>query len=255
MAPVAFGVEIADIKPLLQAQFDPAERQGNFSGDKGFAALRRFVIKQDAVAGIQAVGLAVVHGDPVGIKFGHAIGRTRIKRRGFPLRGLAHQAIQFRGRGLIKAGLVAQIQDPDRLQQPQGPERVRIGRIFRLLEGNGHMALRGQIINLVGPGLLYDANQAAGVGHVPIMDDKIPVRDMRVLVEMIDALGIDQGGAALDAVHLIALFEQKLGEIGAVLTGDTRYQGTFRHGWFARGCVGAWILSVKSCILALIFSV
>jgi hypothetical protein len=33
-------------------------------------------------------------------------------------------------------------------------------------------------------------------------------------------LGVEQRGAALDAVHLVALFQQELGQIGAVLAGD-----------------------------------
>lgn len=37
---------------------------------------------------------------------------------------------------------------------------------------------------------------------------------------MIDPLGVEKGGAALDAVHGVAFFEQKFGEVGAVLAGD-----------------------------------
>ena len=32
------------------------------------------MVEQDAVAGIDAVGLAVVHGDPVGVQLGRAVG-------------------------------------------------------------------------------------------------------------------------------------------------------------------------------------
>ena len=44
---------------------------------------------------------------------------------------------------------------------------------------------------------------------------------MRVLVEMIDSLRIEGGGAPDDAVNLIAFVEQKLGKIRAVLTSDS----------------------------------
>jgi hypothetical protein len=52
--------------------------------------------------------------------------------------------------------------------------------------------------------------------------------DVRILVEMVDAVGVEQGCPALDAVHLVALVEQELGEIGAVLSGDAGDQGDFR---------------------------
>ncbi len=43
---------------------------------------------------------------------------------------------------------------------------------------------------------------------------------MRIDIEMIDALGVERGRAALDAVHDVAFRQQQFGEIGAVLTGD-----------------------------------
>ena len=43
---------------------------------------------------------------------------------------------------------------------------------------------------------------------------------VRVLVEMVDPGGVERRGATLDAVHRVALAEQQLGQIGAVLTGD-----------------------------------
>ncbi len=43
---------------------------------------------------------------------------------------------------------------------------------------------------------------------------------MRVVIEMVDAIGVEQRRAALDAVHRIALGQQEFGQIGAVLAGD-----------------------------------
>jgi len=56
---------------------------------------------------------------------------------------------------------------------------------------------------------------------------------VELVIEMIDALGVERGRAALDAVHLVALGEQKLGEIGAILAGDARDQCAFV---FHRSC-------------------
>ena len=43
---------------------------------------------------------------------------------------------------------------------------------------------------------------------------------MRVLIQMVDAFGVEQRGAAFDAVDGVAFLEQEFGEIGAVLAGD-----------------------------------
>jgi len=52
------------------------------------------------------------------------------------------------------------------------------------------------------------------------MQNQPPVGFVRILVEVIDAIGVEQRRAALDAVHLVAFLEQKFGKIGAVLAGN-----------------------------------
>ena len=89
-----------------------------------------------------------------------------------------------------------------------------------LLERHRDVALRGEVVDLVGLHLLDDADQAARIGHVAVMQDEAAVRFVRVLVQVVDAVGVEQRRAALDAVDLVAFAEQKLGEVGAVLAGD-----------------------------------
>ena len=91
-------------------------------------------------------------------------------------------------------------EDADRFEQPQRAERVGIGGIFRRLEADLHMALRGEIVDLVGLDLLDDADQVGGVGHVAVMQMEAAPALVRVLVEMIDALGVEGRRPALDAV-------------------------------------------------------
>ena len=80
--------------------------------------------------------------------------------------------------------------------------------------------LRGQVVDLVGLGLLDDADEVGGVGQVAVVHEEAHAGLVRVVVEMVDAVGVEQAGAALDAVHHVALLEQELGQVGAVLPGD-----------------------------------
>jgi hypothetical protein len=80
--------------------------------------------------------------------------------------------------------------------------------------------LRGEVVDLVRLGLLDDVDQGGRVGHVPVVEDEAPFRIVRVLVQVIDAVGVEQARAALDAVDDVALGEQEFGEVGAVLAGD-----------------------------------
>ena len=74
IAPVALGIDIAHVQAFLQAARNARHGHGDLARDEGFAAARGFVVEQDAVAGVQAVGFAVVLDDPVAVLLGHAIG-------------------------------------------------------------------------------------------------------------------------------------------------------------------------------------
>ena len=85
MAPVAFGIQIPQIKAVLEPQGDAGQRPGDFAGDKGFPADRGFMVEQNAVARIDAVGFPKVDADPEGIQLGCGIGAAGVKRGGFGL--------------------------------------------------------------------------------------------------------------------------------------------------------------------------
>ena len=59
------------------------------------------------------------------------------------------------------------------------------------------------------------------------MEDESSVAGVRVLIEMIDAIGVEQRTAPLDAMDSIALAEQKLGQVGPVLPGNAGDQSYF----------------------------
>ena len=225
MAPVAQRAHVAEVQAILQTQRNAGDGARDLAGHEGFAAQRAFVVEQDAVAGVHAIGLAVVHRDPVGVHLGHGIRAARVERRGFLLRDFLHQAIQLGGAGLVEAGLLFQAQDADGFQDAQGADAVGVGGVFRRLEGHGHVAHGGQVVDLVGLHLLDDAHQAGGIGQVAVVERELAVVDVRVLVQVVDAVGVEQAAAALDAVDLVALLQEQFCQIRAVLARHARDQG------------------------------
>jgi hypothetical protein len=74
VAPISLGVEIANIKTMLETKLNGGNGAGDLAGDKGLSPQWTFMVEQDAVAGKQAISLTVIDGDPIGVKLGHAIG-------------------------------------------------------------------------------------------------------------------------------------------------------------------------------------
>jgi hypothetical protein len=52
------------------------------------------------------------------------------------------------------------------------------------------------------------------------MENKIPVVNMRILVKVINSIGIKRGCTPFDTVYQIPLFNQDFGKVGTVMSGD-----------------------------------
>ncbi len=102
------------------------------------------------------------------------------------------------------------------------PYGVRVGSVLRRLKGNCHVALSGEVVDFVRLYLLNDADKVGRIRKVSVMQMEPDVLLVRILVEMIDAVGVERGGPSLDTVDFIAFTEQQLGQVGTILSGDSR---------------------------------
>ena len=214
------------IEAILQTEGDAGDGTGNLASDEIFAADRVFMTEENAV------GLAVTDGSPVGAELGDGVGAARVEGRAFLLRRFLHQAVKFGGAGLVEAALLFQTEDADGFEYAQGANAVGVGvgGVFGLFKAYRDAALGGEVVDFVGLHLLDDADEAAGIGEVAVVQDELPIGLMRILIEVIDAVGVEERRAALDAVDLVAFVEEELGEVGAVLAGDAGDQGDFVGG-------------------------
>jgi hypothetical protein len=103
-----------------------------------------------------------------------------------------HQPVEFRSAGLVEAALLLEAEDADRFQHAQRADAISVGRVFGLFEADRDVTLRGEIVYLVRLHLLDDADQAGGIGEVAVMQDEAPPRFVRVLIEMVDTIGVEQ---------------------------------------------------------------
>src|SRR5215472_14382124 len=81
MAPIAFGIQVAKINPVLQTKLDGGNCAGDLASHEGFAAGRTLVIEQNAVGRVKAVSFAIVHGDPIGVELGGRVRGARVEGR------------------------------------------------------------------------------------------------------------------------------------------------------------------------------
>jgi hypothetical protein len=120
---------------------------------------------------------------------------------------------------LVHAGLEAEV--PGRVQDPEHADRGDVGGVLRHLEGDLDVALGGEVVDLVGLDDLQRPHQAVLVDEVPVVQDQL-------LPHVIDPPRVEGAAAAHEAVDLVALLEQKLGQVAAVLPGDAGDQCLLR---------------------------
>ena len=75
------------------------------------------------------------------------------------------------------------------------------------------MALCAAVVDFVRLGFLDDTNKVAGVAQVAVVQFEVGVLDMRVLVNVVNTLGIEQRSTAFDAMDNVALLQQKLSKV------------------------------------------
>ena len=74
MTPIPFSIQVTQVKFSLKAGHSTSQTTGDFAGNEGFTTPLGFMVKQNTIAGIHAVGLTIVHRDPIGIELGNTIG-------------------------------------------------------------------------------------------------------------------------------------------------------------------------------------
>ena len=93
----------------------------------------------------------------------------------------------------------------------------------RLVPRRFHKGLSGEVVDLVRLHVAQDADERGDVGQVAVDQPHI-LLDAKPAEFRADDVG---GGAAPhQAINLIALVQEELRQVGAVLPGDTRYQCT-----------------------------
>ena len=63
---------------------------------------------------------------------------------------------------------------------------------------DGDMGLRPEIVDLIRLSLAQDLDQVRGIAQITVVQLHLGVRLVRVLIDVINALGVEQRGAALD---------------------------------------------------------
>ena len=117
------------------------------------------MIEQNAVRGVHAICFAIIHHDPIGIELGRRVGLIEDKKASFRSAGLPEPCRRARRWTPDRSGSSWSVPEGELLQEPKGAGSIGVSRIFRRLERDLHVALCGEIIDLVRLRFLNNADE------------------------------------------------------------------------------------------------
>jgi len=136
------------------------------------------------------------------------------------LRDFLDEAEQFTGAGLVETGFLFEAKDADGSKIRRAPRASELA-VYSVLEADGDVALRGEVVNCRRLDLLMMRMRLELSGEVAVVQDEFAGLDLGAFVT-----GGRCGRCLNSEVRrlmpwtFVALFQQKLGEIGAVLSVD-----------------------------------
>ena len=215
---------------MLEAATDPRRRARNLAGHEILSAPRRFVVVKNSVADEEAVGLPVNPRQLGRESLRATIGAGWPERRFFGLRRVGCVAENLRARRVIKTQRLRLI--ARNLEQPQGCHRHFLGSGFRDFKTQADMALSCEMIDLRGLHPGKNAAQRRAIGQIAVMEKELVTINGLIGAQMFDPGAEQVACSPNDTVNGVAFGEEQLGEVRAVLTGDTgdKCAFRFRHG-------------------------
>src|SRR6267143_3660413 len=147
VAPIPLGLQVAEVELFLQSRLDARHRPSDLAGHKSLTAPRGLVVKENPIAGKQAVTLAVIHCCPISISFRRSIRRPRMERRILVLWNLVYLAEHFRGTCLIE--FRAHTRLANRFENSYRTQTGYVTRVFGNVEAYAHMRLSSEVVDLV----------------------------------------------------------------------------------------------------------
>ena len=107
--------------------------------------------------------------------------------------------------------------------------------VGRRVERDADVALRAQVVDLVGLNVEHQVGQVLSIGQVTVMQKQFRTGFVRIPVDVVDPHGVEAAAAADDPVNFVAFFQQQFCQIGTVLSGDPGNQCSF-HNVLVRFC-------------------
>ncbi len=179
------------------------------------------MVEEDSVDRIQVVGVTVVNRLVEGKDLGAGVGALGAEGRGFPLGGFDDVAEHFAAARLIDFDLLSLVQLAGGFEDVESSTAGDVEGVNGRVKRDADVALGAEVVNFIGLDIEHEVGDVLAVGQVAVVQEEVGRGVVGIAVNVVDPVGIEAAAAADDAVDVVTFFEQKFGQVGAILAGDT----------------------------------
>src|SRR5437588_735776 len=222
IAPIAPCSNAPERQARLSSRKDIGNRPGDLPAHEDLAATGALMVEQDPIAGEQLVPISIRCDHPVCIHLGYRI-RAPWVERGLLVLGGRSASEHLTARCLIEPRVDAA--PAQRFKDTRCPQPRHISCVLRHIEAHLDMALRAKVVNFIRSHVIDQAHQLFKVCKITIVSHQPPVGLMRILIHVVNPLRIKRRCSPNETMNLVALRQQQLREVRAILTGQTGDDG------------------------------
>src|SRR4029077_5069296 len=97
------------------------------------------------------------------------------------------------------------------------------------VEAHSDVALRAQVIDLLRLHVVDEVGQLLPRREIAVVEEEVPVAAVRVLINMVDPIGIEGTRTPDYSVYVVAFAKQQFRKVRTVLSGDAGNECAGRH--------------------------
>ncbi len=205
MSPITLGVNVTKVESLLLVAVDVGHGGRNFTGHKGPSTSGRFVIEENSVEELHPVCLTVVDEDPEGVLLSDGIGGAGVKGGRLGLGNLPHLSVELGGGSLVEFDFLLEAAGADCVEHAEDTDSVAVGGVLGHVEGYFDVRHGAEVVDFSGADVGDDGDEVGGIAEVTVVEEEFDARLVSVLIDVVNATGVEDGGTTDDSVDLFGV--------------------------------------------------
>lgn len=135
---------------------------------------------------------------------GDGIRTARVEGCGLGLRHLPDFSVKLGSGSLVEFDTFFEPASTNCVQHAEDPDSIAVSSVFGHIEGNLYVGHGSKVVDFIRAHISNDGNKIGGIAKISVVEEEFDAGLVPVLVDVINASGVEYGCATDDSVDLFA---------------------------------------------------